>query len=241
MPTTIKGYEILSTIGSGAFGKTSRVRKGGKVYAMKVFKPEAIRTEVDLKRFQRECKALQKIVSDHVVRYHDHGVFDDGGVQTHFIVMDFVEGEDLQRRLQGKTFPRPEAEIRAVLSQVLVALSDIHKHRIVHRDLKPSNIFLTKDGKVKILDFGLVKMLDYTTLTMTGWPLKSASRTGLSPASRTVKSGICWPVCNSSPISVMNSSSAWAASSRVTCSRMRTSGFIVVSRSSCQFISPRPL
>ena len=168
MPTIIKGYEVLSPIGSGAFGKTSRVRKAGKIYAMKVFKPEAIRTEVGLKRFQRECKALQKITSEHVVRYHDHGIFDDGGVETHFIVMDFVEGEDLQRRLHGKSFPRPEAEIRNVLSQVLAGLTDIHRHRIVHRDLKPSNIFLTKDGAVKILDFGLVKMLDYTTLTMTG-------------------------------------------------------------------------
>ncbi len=168
MPTSIKGYELISQIGSGAFGKTHRVRKGGKVYAMKIFKPDAIRTDIDLKRFQRECRALQKIVSDHVVRYHDHGVFDDGGVETHFIVMDFVEGHDLARHLQGKSFPRPEAEIRGLLSQVQQGLSDIHKHRIVHRDLKPSNIFLTKDGTVKILDFGLVKMLDYTTLTMTG-------------------------------------------------------------------------
>ncbi|MGH9364869.1 MAG: serine/threonine protein kinase [Thermoanaerobaculia bacterium] len=172
MATTVKGYELLTSIGSGAFGRTYRARKGGKLYALKVLKPEAIRDEVDLKRFQRECRALQKIDSDHVVRYHDHGVIkDDDGVETYFIVMDFVEGVDLQRKLRAAAPPLPEAEIRKVVSQVLKGLADIHKHRIVHRDLKPSNIFITKDGTVKILDFGLVKMLDYTTLTMTGQAL----------------------------------------------------------------------
>lgn len=61
MADKINGYEIEASLGSGAFGRTYRVRKGGKVYAMKVLKPEAIRTEVDRKRFQRECRALQKI------------------------------------------------------------------------------------------------------------------------------------------------------------------------------------
>jgi serine/threonine-protein kinase len=168
MPTYIKGYELISSIGSGAFGKTWRARKGGKVYALKVLKPEAIRDEVDLKRFNRECRALQKINSPHVVAYHDHGVFDDDGADTYYIVMDFVDGTDLQKQLRGKSLPLPEAEIRTLLSQVLAGLADIHKHDIVHRDLKPSNIFVAKDGTVKILDFGLVKMLDYTTITMTG-------------------------------------------------------------------------
>jgi hypothetical protein len=64
MPTTIKGYEFLSPLGSRAFGSTHRVRRGGKVDAMKALKPKAIRTEVALKRFQRECRALQKIESE---------------------------------------------------------------------------------------------------------------------------------------------------------------------------------
>jgi serine/threonine protein kinase len=168
MAKFVGGYELLSPLGSGAFGTTHRVQKGGKFYAMKILKPEAIRTEVDLKRFQRECRALRKIESDYVVRYHDHGLFDDKGEETYWILMDFVEGTDLQKHLRGKTFPRPESEIRLWLGQVLAGLADIHKHRIVHRDLKPSNIFIMRDGGVKILDFGLVKMLDYTTLTMTG-------------------------------------------------------------------------
>ena len=168
MPTMFNGYEIISTIGSGAFGRTYRVRKGGNIYAMKVLKPEAVRDEIDRKRFQRECRALQKITSDYVVPYYDHGVVEQDGADTYYIVMGFVEGSDLQRRLRGRNFPLPEAEIRTVLSQVLKGLSDIHKQRIIHRDLKPSNIFITKDGAVKVLDFGLVKMIDYTTLTMTG-------------------------------------------------------------------------
>ncbi|MGQ0723218.1 MAG: serine/threonine protein kinase [Candidatus Eiseniibacteriota bacterium] len=168
MPDKINGYEILSAIGSGAFGRTYRVRKGGQVYAMKVLKLEAIRDDIDRKRFQRECRALQKIASEHVVSYHDHGVFEQGGVETYYVVMGFVEGTDLQRRLRGRTFPLPEAEIRAMLGQVLRGLADIHEQRIIHRDLKPANIFITEDDAVKIVDFGLVKMIDYTTLTMTG-------------------------------------------------------------------------
>ena len=168
MPDTIDGYEIQGSLGSGAFGRTYRVTKGGNVYAMKVLKPEAIRTEVDRERFQRECRALQKIESEYVVAYYDHGVFDDDGRETYYIVMSFVEGTDFDRLLRRESPPRPEAEIRAVLGQVLAGLADIHECNIVHRDLKPANIFVAKDGAVKIGDFGLVKMIDYTTLTMTG-------------------------------------------------------------------------
>lgn len=168
MPDRINGYEIEASLGSGAFGRTYRVKKGGKVYAMKVLKPDAIRTEVDHKRFQRECRALKKIKSEHVVAYHDHGVFDDEGRETYYIVMSYIEGTDFQRRLRGRSLPLPEAEIRAVLGQVLVGLADIHDQNIVHRDLKPANILVARDGAVKIVDFGLVKMIDYTTLTMAG-------------------------------------------------------------------------
>lgn len=168
MAQLINGYEIISTLGSGAFGRTYRVRKSNKIYAMKVLKPEAIRDEIDRKRFQREARALQKITSEHVVPYRDHGVFEEDGVETYYIVMGFVEGTDLQRHLRAQRVPLPEAKIRTVLGQVLKGLADIHEQRIIHRDLKPSNIFITKDGTVKILDFGLVKMIDYTTLTMEG-------------------------------------------------------------------------
>ena len=168
MPRKINGYDILTSLGSGAFGRTFRVKKGGAVYAMKVLKPEAMRTEIDRRRFQRECRALQKIASDHVVSYYDHGVFDDDGSETFYVVMDFVEGTDFQRCLRDREFPLPEAEIRSLLSQVLAGLTDIHEQRIVHRDIKPANIFITTDGTAKIVDFGLVKMIDYTTLTLTG-------------------------------------------------------------------------
>ena len=146
MPKKINGYDILTSLGSGAFGRTFRVKKGGAFYAMKVLKPEAMRTEIDRRRFQRECRALQKIASDHVVSYYDHGVFDDDGSETFYVVMDFVEGTDFQRRLRGRELPLPEAEIRSLLSQVLAGLTDIHEHRIVHRDIKPANIFITTDG-----------------------------------------------------------------------------------------------
>ena len=120
MPKKINGYNILTSLGSGAFGRTFRVKKGGAFYAMKVLKPEAMRTEIDRRRFQRECRALQKIASDHVVSYYDHGVFDDDGSETFYVVMDFVEGTDFQRRLRGRELPLPEAEIRSLLSHLIL-------------------------------------------------------------------------------------------------------------------------
>ena len=168
MPERINGYEIQTALGSGAFGRTYRVMKGDIVYAMKVLKPEAIRTEVDRKRFHRECRALQKIESPHVVAYHDHGAFDDDGRETYYIVMSFVEGTDFDRWLQGQGLPLTEAKIRPLLDQVLTGLTDIHAHNIVHRDLKPANILIANDGVLKIADFGLIKMIDYSTLTITG-------------------------------------------------------------------------
>ena len=167
MPNHINDYEIQSPLGSGSFGRTYRATKGGKVYAIKVLKPEAIRTDIDRKRFQRECRALQKITSKHVVPYHDHGVFDDDGIETYYIVMGFVEGTDFDRRLRRRK-RLPEADIRSVLGQVLAGLADIHAHNIVHRDLKPANIFIGQSGEVKIMDFGLVKMIDYSTITTRG-------------------------------------------------------------------------
>lgn len=168
MEKNINGYELISPIGSGSFGRTYRVKKNGEVFAMKILKPEAIRTEVDQKRFQRECRALQKIKSEHVVSYHDHGVFNDDGAETYYIVMDFVVGHDLDRYLHNRLTPIPEYDLRLLLIQILEGLEDIHRHKIIHRDLKPANILITENGAVKIVDFGLVKMIDYSSLTMTG-------------------------------------------------------------------------
>lgn len=168
MSRRIGDYELLGTLGAGAFGRTYRARRGGLLYAVKLLKPEAVRDEVDARRFERECRALQKIDSEFVVPYRDHGVIEHEGVATFYLVMGYVEGKDLSKHLAGRSFPIDEADLRSWSDQILQGLAAIHGERIVHRDLKPSNILVGTDGRVRILDFGVVKMLDYTTITHTG-------------------------------------------------------------------------
>ena len=104
-------------------------------------------------RFEREAKAAAQIRSPYVVHIYDHGI-DDG---TPFIVMEFLEGEDLRRRTRGKRMLAPSEAVR-ICEEVCKGLGRAHELGIVHRDLKPANIFLAApDAMVKILDFGIAK------------------------------------------------------------------------------------
>jgi serine/threonine protein kinase len=109
-----------------------------------------------LRRFVQEAKAAAKIKSPHVVQTFDHGVMGDG---TPYIVMELLEGESLQERLDRGGWLSLEETAR-VITQVARALSKAHELGIVHRDIKPDNIFMTptEDGVFcKLLDFGIAK------------------------------------------------------------------------------------
>lgn len=169
---TIAGYEIGKLLGKGAFGETFRATKGGKIFALKLIKEEAIQAGYDADRFKREVKSLQKVQSRNVVRLIDAGQDMLGEEIRFYIVLEFLEGKDLAKRFQDASRDIPESTLKQNLLQVLEALKAIHALNIVHRDLKPQNVFITDSGEVKVLDFGLVKMLDYTTLTtLPGQPI----------------------------------------------------------------------
>ena len=104
-------------------------------------------------RFEREAKAAAQIRSPYVVHIYDHGI--DSG--TPFIVMEYLEGEDLRQRIRGKRTLAPSEAVR-VCDEICKGLGRAHQLGIVHRDLKPANIFLAApDAMVKILDFGIAK------------------------------------------------------------------------------------
>lgn len=168
MVQEIGGYRVENKLGAGAFGTTYKATQAGKSYAIKVLKPEAMRTEVDRKRFDRECRALQRLSSPYVVPYVDHGIIEEDSETLYFLVMGFFEGTDLKRAIQAKGFPLPDADVRSWANQTLEGLAAIHDAKLIHRDLKPGNLLLDKTGQIRIVDFGLVKMLDYTTITHTG-------------------------------------------------------------------------
>jgi eukaryotic-like serine/threonine-protein kinase len=151
-------YRVESRIGEGGMGIVFAARHldlGTRV-AIKLLRDSARRE--DEARFLREARAAAQLDSEHVVRVLDVGRLDE---RTPYIVMEYLEGEDLARRLDGGSLGVEEA-VGAVL-EACEALAQAHLAGIVHRDIKPSNLFVAtrKDGTraVKVLDFGISKIL----------------------------------------------------------------------------------
>src|SRR3981189_2742853 len=150
--TKLGPYEIQSPLGAGGMGEVYRARdtRLERDVAVKVL-PTSLSSDPSLRqRLDREAKAVSKLSHPHICALHDIGHQD--GVD--FLVMELVEGETLERRLEKGPLP-PEQTIRFA-AQIADALAHAHKLGFVHRDLKPSNVMLTKTG-AKLMDFGLAK------------------------------------------------------------------------------------
>jgi serine/threonine protein kinase len=113
-----------------------------------------------LRRFERESRSVAELSSEHVARVTDIGTFEDG---SPFMVMEYLEGEDLQARID-RDGPLPIALAVRLFAQAAIGLGDAHEHHVIHRDVKPSNLFLTRrrSGRIvlKVLDFGIAKADD---------------------------------------------------------------------------------
>ncbi|HEY1536676.1 MAG TPA: serine/threonine-protein kinase, partial [Polyangiaceae bacterium] len=154
-------YSLLRKLGAGGMGAVwlAHDQSLDSQCAVKLVDPEkALNDEVRV-RFEREAKAAAQIRGTHVVDIFDHGIWDG----TPFIVMEYLEGEDLGVRLERVGPLNPEQTYQ-ILGQVARALVRAHAAGIVHRDLKPENIFLVPgdDQEVaKVLDFGIAKHEQY--------------------------------------------------------------------------------
>ena len=126
-------------------------RNGNRV-AIKILHPELSVYEELKERFLDEGYAANNVAHPGVVAVHDDGTSDDGAV---FLVMELLEGETLQARWQRAPFAFSPREILAIADQILDVLEAAHRKGIVHRDIKPENVFLTQDGRLKLLDFGI--------------------------------------------------------------------------------------
>jgi TolB-like protein len=152
--TRVGPYEILSPLGAGGMGEVYRARDArlGRDVAVKVL-PEQLAHEPDrLRRFEQEARAAGALNHPNVLVVYDTGTH----AGAPFLVLELLEGETLRERLRGGPLPPPKAVDYAV--QIAHGLAAAHERGIVHRDLKPDNIFVTRDGHVKILDFGLAKL-----------------------------------------------------------------------------------
>ena len=140
--------------------------------AVKFVSADLVKTEPTiLERFKREAALCAQIKSPHVVQTYDHGVMQDG---RPYIVMELLEGESLQDRLE-RAGPLNFADAKQVVTQTCKALTRAHKLGIIHRDIKPDNLFLTPDEDepflLKVLDFGIAKqtgLAKVSKMTSTG-------------------------------------------------------------------------
>ena len=152
--TKLGPYEILAPLGAGGMGEVYRARdsKLDREVALKVLPEKLTQDGAALSRFEREAKAVAALSHPNILAIHDFGRHD--GVA--YAVMELLDGQTLRERLDDGRLPARKAIDYAV--QVANGLAAAHEKGIVHRDLKPENLFVTKDGRVKILDFGLAKV-----------------------------------------------------------------------------------
>jgi Tol biopolymer transport system component len=149
-------FEILGTLGAGAMGDVYRARDPHlhREVAIKVLPPAFSQDPDRQRRFEREARTAASLNHPNIVAIHDAGIHE--GVA--FIVSELLEGETLRQRMNGRPLPPRRAVEYAV--QIASGLLAGHERGIVHRDIKPDNLFVTKEGRIKILDFGLARMID---------------------------------------------------------------------------------
>ncbi len=152
--TRLGPYEILSPLGAGGMGEVYRARdtRLGREVAVKVLPVHRAQDPDAVARLEREAQAVAALSHPNILAIHDLGK--DQGV--FYVVTELLEGETLRNRLASSALPwRKAVEIGAAIAD---GLSGAHLKGVIHRDLKPDNIFLTRDGRVKILDFGLARL-----------------------------------------------------------------------------------
>jgi serine/threonine protein kinase len=152
--TKLGPYRIVSPLGAGGMGEVYRARdeRLGRDVAIKLL-PKTVADDPDrLARFEREARALAALSHPNILAIFDFGT--EGGVT--YAVTELLEGETLRQRFEHERLPwRRSVEISAAVAEGLAAA---HGKGIVHRDIKPENIFITADGRVKVLDFGLARV-----------------------------------------------------------------------------------
>ncbi|MCX7704353.1 MAG: serine/threonine protein kinase, partial [Planctomycetota bacterium] len=160
----IGSYEILERIGKGGMGAVYRARHItlNRIVAIKIMSP-ALVGEKHKVRFLREARAVARLEHPNIVVVHDAGEED----RFPYIVMQLVEGKSVREIVEEKGRLTGEESLRIVESAAR-ALDAAHKNGIVHRDIKPDNIMITKEGEVKLTDFGLARSMEEDDMAVTG-------------------------------------------------------------------------
>src|SRR5271154_2703251 len=154
-------YRIIEPVGAGGMGVVFRAHdeRLDRDVALKILSPGTLGDETARQRFRNEALTLSKFSHPHVAYIFDFDTED--GID--FLVMEFVDGVTLHRKLREGAFP--QEEVIRLGEQIANALGEIAKFGMVHRDLKPANVVLTPSGDAKLLDFGLAKLLPMNEVT----------------------------------------------------------------------------
>ena len=146
-------YEIVGQIGAGGMGVVYRARDSrlNRDVAIKVLPPAFAEDAERLRRFEQEARTTGSFNHPNILSVFDIGIHEG----SPYLVMELLDGENLREKMGGK--PLPIRKAVEIARAVAAGLGAAHEKGIIHRDIKPENVFLTKDGRVKVLDFGLAK------------------------------------------------------------------------------------
>ncbi|MCM3877305.1 MAG: serine/threonine-protein kinase [Thermoanaerobaculia bacterium] len=154
--TKLGPYEILAPLGAGGMGEVYRARdpRLGREVALKVLPAEVLLDKDRLSRFEQEARSASALNHPNVITIYDIGQAE----QVSYIAMELVEGKTLRELCTAE--PLPVRRAIGIAVQIAEGLAKAHASGIVHRDLKPENVMVSRDGYVKILDFGLAKLME---------------------------------------------------------------------------------
>jgi serine/threonine-protein kinase len=162
---TISHYKIVEELGRGGMGVVYKAvdTRLDRPVVLKFLTPTFTSDTAAKKRFILEAKAASALQHNNICTIHGIDETDDGRM---FICMEYYEGQTLKQMISGG--PLPADRVADITHQVAEGLAKAHRAGMVHRDIKPANIVVTRDGVVKILDFGVAKLAGQTKLTRTG-------------------------------------------------------------------------
>ena len=165
-------YQVEARIGAGGMAEVYRGFDPvlNRTVAIKVLSPQFARDTSFVQRFRREAQAAARLNQPNIVAVYDTGA-DDG---TQFIVMEFIEGRTLAEFLDTGRKPTP-VQAAEIAQKICDALSSAHAQGVIHRDIKPGNVMVTRDGTVKVMDFGIARVLGPETAPQTSAVLGTAS------------------------------------------------------------------
>lgn len=162
-------YEILEIIGSGAHGRVARAHDPliSRLVAIKLFPKELAHGEAR-QRFIQEARVVGQLSHPAIITLHDMGI--DEATHTPYLVMEYLEGQPLDRILDKHSVPFSKA--CAWTAEVAGALGVAHRKGVIHGDVKPANMLITEDGRVKLMDFGMARLasLDSKATPLAGTP-----------------------------------------------------------------------